>query len=167
MKGVYQRTYRNSYHAKGYPTVEEVFALCTSTPSPIGSDCIIKETNHMNGYAVMHRVINRHRTIIPLHRYIYNQLCGEMPKELHSDHLCRNRACINPEHIEPVAPAENILRGVGITAQLARRTHCSEGHELTTKNSYCRPGRNQRCCRACRSTNHSITNKLYRIRSVA
>lgn len=85
------------------------------------------------------------------HRIVYEQEVGAIPDGLQIDHLCRNRWCVNVEHLEPVTIAENVLRGEGITAINARKTHCIHGHEFTEKNTYVRPDRtNHRDCRICR-----------------
>ena len=48
--------------------------------------------------------------------------------------FCRNPACVNPDHLEPVSIRENLLRGVGPSAQHAKKTHCPAGHSYAGKN---------------------------------
>lgn len=83
------------------------------------------------------------------HRYSYSLYVGAIPKGLVIDHLCRNRRCINPAHLEPVSIAENVQRGARAT-----QTHCKRGHEFTPENTdYYRPtvgGGISRKCLACR-----------------
>jgi Zn-finger nucleic acid-binding protein len=61
---------------------------------------------------------------IVVHRWSYRTFIGEIPSGLELDHLCRNRGCLNPLHLEPVTRRENILRGVGSPARFAQRTCC-------------------------------------------
>jgi hypothetical protein len=75
------------------------------------------------------------------HRLAYEMLVGPIPDGLHIDHLCRNRSCVNPKHMEPVTPRENVLRGVGTSAQNAAKTHCPEGHPY----DYVRRSGRRRC----------------------
>lgn len=83
------------------------------------------------------------------HRYSYEQIVGPIPEGLVIDHLCRNRSCCNPGHLEPVTNRENVLRGIGPSAINARKTHCPEGHELFAANVYVAPGTRERHCRTC------------------
>jgi hypothetical protein len=71
-----------------------------------------------------------------IHRFVYEITKGSIPDGLAIDHLCRNRACPNPDHLEAVSSKENVLRGIGITAVNSRKTHCKHGHLLTAENIY-------------------------------
>lgn len=85
---------------------------------------------------------------VQAHRLMYELLVGPIPDGLQLDHLCRNRACVRPSHLEPVTQRENILRGEGPTANNATKTHCRYGHEFTPENTY-QVKTGGRFCRAC------------------
>ena len=95
--------------------------------------------------------ISVHNNSRRAHRVSYESFVGPVPAGLVIDHLCRQRMCVNPAHLEPVTNGENVRRGA--LADLSYRrdtiTHCPQGHEYTTSNSYiCKRGKRQ--CRTCR-----------------
>lgn len=73
---------------------------------------------------------------VPAHRAMYERYVGPIPKGLDLDHLCRNRACVNPAHLEPVTRSVNLRRGAGVRGIDERETHCPQGHEFTPANTY-------------------------------
>ena len=83
------------------------------------------------------------------HRISYTLFVGEIPAGLQLDHLCRNRSCINPRHLEPVTARENTLRGLTGAARNALKTHCPQGHPYDEANTV-RDSNGARRCRTCR-----------------
>lgn len=79
------------------------------------------------------------------HRLVYEELVGPIAPKLVIDHLCRERLCVNPGHLDPVESGENIRRGKNI-----RLTHCRKGHPFTTENTWVHPSNPwKRSCRIC------------------
>ncbi len=86
------------------------------------------------------------------HRWSYEYFIGKIPNSLELDHLCRERCCVNPTHLEPVTHQENIQRGKSGVL----KTHCIRGHKFTEENTSEYNG--WRICKACKK----ISNQNYR-----
>jgi hypothetical protein len=82
------------------------------------------------------------------HRALYRELVGPIRPGLHLDHLCRNKPCVNPDHLEPVTPATNALRGIGPCVTALRDGRCIRGHAFNAENTVVR-GDGSRACRPC------------------
>lgn len=85
------------------------------------------------------------------HRFSYELHKGKISKGFVIDHLCRNRSCVNPDHLEVVSNKENILRGISQSATNAKKTHCKHGHILSGDNLiiYFYKGKKHRYCKIC------------------
>lgn len=86
------------------------------------------------------------------HRWAYGKLIGPIPEGLHLDHLCKSKTCVNPQHLEPVTPAENMRR--------TQKEACIYGHPKTGKNLYIAPKSRQRQCRECHRIRQSGYQKM-------
>lgn len=80
------------------------------------------------------------------HRFSYEAFHDDIPNGMQIDHLCRNRICLNPDHLEPVTQRTNILRGSGVSAVNASKQRCPQGHPYSVVGT-------DRICRICRARN--------------
>lgn len=121
-----------------------------------GSGCWVFKGPLREGYG---RVRDMSRHSVQAHRVMYEACVGQIPAGLHLDHLCRNRACVNPAHMELVTNRENLRRGNGISAINARKTHCDRGHEFTPENTRIRTSGYRQCRECARITERSRRTK--------
>ena len=90
--------------------------------------------------------------MVSAHRFAYELFKDNIPEKLQIDHLCRNRKCVNPDHLEPVTAKENLYRGNPVFLLNKNKSHCKNGHEFTiegvwkNKNGgrYCKKCHNKR-----------------------
>lgn len=113
-------------------------------PEPLSTPCQEWSRRRNKGGYGVHKQGGKQ---VYAHRTAYERVHGAIPTGYQIDHLCRNRACVNTDHLEAVPKIVNDLRGNSINAQNARKTHCKRGHEFTTENTRMRP--NGRSCKQC------------------
>lgn len=137
------KRYGDPLRLKPRPTVEDRF---WAKVDKRGSDECWQWTavRSWGGYGLF----NDGRAHCHAHRFAYELLVGPIPEGKQLDHLCRNRTCVNPAHLEPVTQQENIRRG-DCGKHTREKTHCPQGHPYAGDNLYVTPD-GRRECRQCR-----------------
>lgn len=117
-----------------------------SSASYAGEPCLIwTGALDLAGYGTL--MVNRKRS--RPHRVAYEAAHGPIPDNFTIDHLCKNRACCNPAHLEAVSKGENTRRAhTGVKRKRATRTHCKRGHDLTPDNTR-RSSKGSIICKTC------------------
>lgn len=134
--------------------MQRISAKIVEQASEFGPPCWIY-TGHITPAGYGQNKIAGRKVLI--HRFMWEQMRGPIAPGLEIDHLCRNRSCCNPEHLEPVTHRVNQHRGFSPWGINARKTHCHRGHEFNDENTY-RHTNGGRMCKACAA----IANAKYR-----
>lgn len=99
------------------------------------------------------------------HRVAWLLVRGAVPDGLELDHLCRNKRCCNPDHLEPVSHAENSRRWAAVAHHQHAKTHCPHGHPYSGRNLVIQQhpdGGPRRLCRACRNAGRRAARARHR-----
>lgn len=155
----YTQLHRNNHVGLKLGTVEERF---------LNRFCILPEYRYKDSYCWVwnHSKLNNGYGIISLngkrilaHRYSYEYFKNKLPKfvnkGLEIDHLCHNRLCVNPDHLELVEHKINVLRGNAKYNNYQKtKTHCPKGHVYDENNTWVNK-LGHRFCRECHKIRES------------
>lgn len=117
---------------------------------PLGCWQFLGALNH-RGYGVVRIAGKEHRA----HRLVFESEVAAIADEMTLDHLCMNKRCVNPAHLEAVTRSENVRRQIAAGLSVvcsphnAAKTHCKRGHKFDNQNTYVDPGTGARKCRTC------------------
>lgn len=132
---------------KNDPTtpIERIMARSTLNEKTGCVECSLHRDK--NGYSTVRVRVNGVWRMRRVHRVVYESLVGPIPGDMTVDHICRNVACCNPEHLRLLSHVENSA-GSRTCVENTSKTHCPKGHEYDTSNAYLRNGKHREC-RAC------------------
>lgn len=124
-------------------TVSAELAIGHGLPVPVVDTPCVNHPGYREkrGYGVQ----EVHGKPVKAHRVAWERVHGPIPVGLQIDHLCRNPACVNVDHLEATTSRINTLRGMSQWGVNARKTHCIHGHEFTPQNTYIKGGAKRRC----------------------
>lgn len=129
--------------------LESILSALDSNSEELSNGCRVwrgRKSNGGYGVLAVSRLAGENQAYV--HCIAWELEHGPVAEGLELDHLCRNRACFNTAHLEPVTPRENVRRSQSFAAKHARKTHCPQGHEYTPENTRLSK-RNERSCRVC------------------
>ena len=120
------------------------------------ADCWLWEGDlNSGGYGLLHRSVKPRLA----HRAVYEMLVGPIPEGLQLDHLCSNKRCVNPSHLEPVTRTVNVRRAFAIRQSAVQ---CPKGHPYSGDNLYVNP-RGYKVCRKCQKVHKLKFNETHRV----
>lgn len=135
------------------PPIDRLLAAIYPEDRGWRTPCWICPSVGSHGYGQVQHADRRPRLA---HRMTYEHFRSPIPDGAQIDHLCRVRACCNPDHLEAVSQAENIRRGA------LERTHCPQGHAYDEANTIRRRGHRE--CRTCKLVNDARYRAKRRLR---
>jgi hypothetical protein len=153
----------NSYKSKSVELTPKQLKNLMSKIDVVGSCWEWTASKTWNGYGQF----NFNGKTILVHRLSYELFKGEIPQGMELDHLCRNRSCVNPDHLEAVTNKENQRRGNSGKNPNSwkfqkNKTHCPQGHEYSEENTNV-DKINRRFCKQCNRIRSRNLQRKYRL----
>lgn len=135
---------------KPTPPMERIAKRSVTVDRGYVTPCRVYAGQLTNGYGCVKvgSLTDGTRRTARVHVVVWEHANGPVPEGLELDHLCRQRDCHEPTHLEPVTTRENVLRGLSPTAVNARKTCCPQNHLYDDANTYT-DAKGCRHCRAC------------------
>lgn len=144
------KQHNDALHAHALASVPDLLARFTrEEPGPLDTPCHVWTGGRTYGYGRVCVRLSTEKRSYSTHRLVYEAVVGRISPGLQLDHLCRIRACVNAQHLEPVTPRINTLRGEAPSAAFASRVECERGHHLGGDNVQLGGNRGGRPCRKC------------------
>ena len=106
--------------------------------------------------------ISINHVMVLAHRFIYEIMESKIPRGIVIDHLCRNRSCVNPSHMDITTIGQNCMRGDSPSAINSRKTHCGKGHQYNDNNMRIDPKTKKKRCIICQKEYDRIRWKTRR-----
>jgi hypothetical protein len=116
-------------------------------------------TGAMMGQGYGHFWVPNRKEMVGAHVYAYERVNGAIPLGYQIDHVCRNRKCVRPDHLEVVTPRENTIRGQAPNTLRHLENRCKRGHDLRL--ARVRPNGTRECqqCNTIRTRERSLLKK--------
>jgi hypothetical protein len=150
---------RGVFEHKRKPTVDRLAEKLELDPETGCMNWTGSLTHNGYGQIGLHRPAGGHMYNVRAHRLAYELAHGPIPDGMQIDHLCRNRKCCNPDHLEAVTPIENTRRGMSPSAISARTGLCFKGHPLTEENVTISRGGGRQCLICRREYSRALRQK--------
>jgi hypothetical protein len=151
LKNTEEKTFKAPFTSKEIPILNDIERFLSKIKINLDNECWewTAMLDH-KGYGRFYKFVNGKGAWFKSHRVSYDVFNGRIDSCMPIDHICRNRKCVNPDHLRQVSVKTNSLENSkGITAKNNQKTHCKKGHEFTMENTRLVKNLGHRVCKEC------------------